>query len=189
MKLKSLKVPTITSITGRSSSIRASFIKAVIPVVFPANKSERELLINENLKKLKHTESGSKCAYCVENLATEWDHFFSIVNNKLPTGYITDIYNLVPCCGKCNQSKGSTYWKDWMNSNAPQSPFKRQINNLDIIIQNLDDFEKWSKENTYILAENQLKSLLNYMHDCELFLESLKKFQSEADFLKKKFLI
>lgn len=38
-----------------------------------------------------------------------------MVVDKIPSGYYTDSANLVPCCGKCNQSKGAKFWYDYMN--------------------------------------------------------------------------
>ena len=42
------------------------------------------------------------------------DHLRPLVKDKEPTGYISEIHNLVPSCGKCNQSKGNKEWKAWM---------------------------------------------------------------------------
>ncbi|MBK7930055.1 MAG: HNH endonuclease [Bryobacterales bacterium] len=47
-----------------------------------------------------------RCAYCGDPF-TEWDHFRPIVSGRRPTGYFSEIANLVPACGKCNQSKGA----------------------------------------------------------------------------------
>jgi endonuclease I len=44
------------------------------------------------------------------------------VLKKKPTGYISEIHNLVPACGKCNQSKGNKEWRQWMLSDATLSP-------------------------------------------------------------------
>ena len=66
-------------------------------------------------------ESNFRCSYC-RDAASEWDHFRPLVKDKQPTGYITEIHNLVPACGKCNQSKGNKDWKTWMLGDAELSP-------------------------------------------------------------------
>src|SRR5207247_1402579 len=61
-----------------------------------------------------------------------------------PTGYPSSIRNLVPSCGKCNQSKGKTDWKTWMVGKARFCPSQRGIVGLEKRIQNLEAFEKWA---------------------------------------------
>ena len=34
----------------------------------------------------------------------------------MPTGYITEIHNLVPCCSACNSLKGKKEFVDWYKS-------------------------------------------------------------------------
>jgi endonuclease I len=54
-----------------------------------------------------------------------------LVVDKKPTGYISEIQNLVPSCGKCNQSKGNKNWKLWITSEAKLSPASRGISNIE----------------------------------------------------------
>lgn len=82
------------------------------------------------------------CAYC-GGPKSEWDHFRAIVSDRKPTGYTTEIANLVPSCGKCNQSKGNKPWLDWIKSNAKQSPLRRNVPDLDERIQRLKKYEGW----------------------------------------------
>ena len=131
------KMPSQMNISGRSSSITAAFVASIIPRVEPSGEE-----IDTALKILEMGTNAVKCAYCGD-MATEWDHFRPIVKNKLPTGYITEIRNLVPSCGKCNQSKGNHYWKDWMLGTAPQCPNTRKIPDLDNKIRILEKYENW----------------------------------------------
>jgi hypothetical protein len=78
--------------------------------------------------------------------ATEWDHFRPLVLGKRPTGYISEIKNLVPACGKCNQSKGNKNWKEWIESSAKLSPKTRGINDIDAKIIRLEQYELWGEE-------------------------------------------
>src|SRR5437879_2441877 len=75
--------------------------------------------------------------------ASEWDHLRPIVDNMRPTGFISEIANLVPSCGKCNQSKRNAYWKTWMLSNAPLSPTGRSVRNVDDLAARLEAYEQW----------------------------------------------
>jgi hypothetical protein len=85
-----------------------------------------------------------QCAYC-GSAASEWDHLRPLVMNKKPTGYISEIRNLVPSCGKCNQSKGNKEWKVWINSAAKLSPTARGIRDVATRIKRLEAYEQWAK--------------------------------------------
>jgi hypothetical protein len=82
------------------------------------------------------------CAYCGDQ-HTEWDHLRPLVIGKLPTGYISEIHNLVPACGKCNQSKGNTPWRDWMFGSATLSPATRGILDVADRARRLEEYEAW----------------------------------------------
>lgn len=133
------KMPKATTIMARTSSITNSFVNGIIPCIAPAEEEIKRVL---NI--LGMDKDNVKCSYCGDK-CTEWDHFRPLVIDKRPTGYISEINNLVPACGKCNQSKGNKYWKDWILSDAQLSPKTRNIYNLDTIIENLENFEKQTK--------------------------------------------
>jgi hypothetical protein len=130
-------LPSSGSIKGRESSITAAFIQAIVPVVEPTDGE-----IAEALEILCMQSGNCVCAYCGDP-RTEWDHFRPLVTAQRPTGYITEIANLVPACGKCNQSKGGKYWRDWMTSDAKRSPKTRGVAGLAQRIQRLENYEKW----------------------------------------------
>ncbi|PPD47349.1 MAG: HNH endonuclease [Methylobacter sp.] len=123
-------------ITGRSSSITNAFINSIIPVVPPSAEDVKQAL--EILGMM--TPETFQCAYC-GSVASEWDHLRSLVKDKKPTGYISEIHNLVPCCGKCNQSKGNKEWKTWMHSNAKLSPKARGIKDIPERVKRLEAYE------------------------------------------------
>lgn len=122
-------------ITGRSSSITNSFINAIIPVVTPTAGE-----VESALRVLGMNFDNYSCAYCGDT-ASEWDHLRPLVKNKKPTGYISEISNLVPSCGKCNQSKGNKEWEAWMRSSAVLSPNTRGIRDLEARIARLREYE------------------------------------------------
>ena len=130
------KMPKPVKIIGKTSTITNSFVNGIIPVIKP---TEQE--ITDALEALGMTEDTICCAYCGDKY-TEWDHFHPLVKGKKPTGYISEIHNLVPACGKCNQSKGNKYWREWMFSNAPRSPKTRKIKDLEERAEILEGYEK-----------------------------------------------
>jgi len=131
------QLPVPMSVTGRSSSITNAFINAIIPVIEPSEEEELEAL-----RILQIDPQDIRCAYCGVK-ATEWDHLRPIVSNQEPTGYITEIANLVPSCGKCNQSKGKSRWQDWMEGTARLSPKSRGISDINIRVERLKAYEAW----------------------------------------------
>ncbi|MDR6143645.1 hypothetical protein QE375_003199 [Microbacterium foliorum] len=127
-------MPKPVRITGRSSSITNSFVNGVIPVVVPSEAEVREAL--EILGMLERVT----CSYCGDT-STEWDHLRPLVDKQRPTGYISEIHNLVPACGKCNQSKGNKHWLTWMRSTARLSPTARGVADIEERIARLHAYE------------------------------------------------
>ena len=122
-------------ITGRSSSITNSFINSIIPVIEPTNDEVKHALFI-----LGMDHDTFQCSYCGAT-ATEWDHLRPLVMNKKPTGYVSEIQNLVPACGKCNQSKGNKDWKVWMVSDAALSPKTKGVSDIQDRIEKLECYE------------------------------------------------
>jgi hypothetical protein len=133
--LRCFNMPSGTTITGRVSSIRNVFVAAIVTVIPPTVDEIRQVL-----SILETTPATFECAYCGSR-ATEWDHLRPLVNNGKPTGYITCIRNLVPSCGKCNQSKGKSDWKTWMMGGAKLSPRSRGVTGLEVRIARLERYE------------------------------------------------
>ncbi|NQZ91078.1 MAG: HNH endonuclease [Moritella sp.] len=123
-------------ITDRSSTITNSFINSIIPVIEPTNEE-----VKHALEILGMDQDSFQCSYC-GIVATEWDHLRPLVMNKKPTGYVSEIHNLVPACGKCNQSKGNKDWRVWMMSDAPLSPKTKGISDIKERMERLDLYER-----------------------------------------------
>lgn len=141
------KMPKPMKITGRSSSITNSFINSIIPVIEPTNEQVKHALYI-----LEMDHDSFQCSYCGA-VATEWDHLRPLVMNKKPTGYVSEIHNLVPACGKCNQSKGNKNWRVWMVSNAVLSPKTKGISDIKERMERLDRYEN-SEEPTKVDFES-----------------------------------
>jgi 5-methylcytosine-specific restriction endonuclease McrA len=131
------QLPTPGNIAGRSSSITNAFFNAIIPI---HNPTDEEAL--EALAILEMDPNDIRCAYCGDKF-TEWDHLRAIITDQKPTGFITEIANLVPACGKCNQSKGKQAWLTWIVSHARLSPKTRGVVDLDERISRLKTYERW----------------------------------------------
>jgi hypothetical protein len=135
--IKVFKMPKQVNISARSSSITNSFVNGIIPYIYPT-----EIEVKKALEILELNADDLRCAYCGDKL-TEWDHLRPIVKNKKPTGYILNIFNLVPACGKCNQSKGNKHWNEWIESDADLSPKTRMVPDLKGRMARLSKYEKW----------------------------------------------
>lgn len=136
---KAFQMPKSLKIPGRITTITNVFVSNIIPSINP-----KSFEIKKVLAILEQNYNDVRCAYCGDK-ATEWDHFRPLVKDGRPTGYISEIRNLVPACGKCNQSKINNDWYKWMTGNAPKSPQKRGVKNLKTFIERLKKYEKWSK--------------------------------------------
>ena len=167
-------------ITGRTSTMTHAFITSIIPHIEPTEKQ-----IRESLEVLHISPENITCAYCGDT-ATEWDHLRPLVKNKKPTGYISEIHNLVPSCGKCNQSKGNKYWRDWINSTAKLSPKTRNINNLDELIERLEKYENWGTVRVIEFEEIVNPALWEkHWHNREKLFDLMKESQELANEIKK----
>jgi len=124
------------------------------------------------------------CAYCGDT-ASEWDHLRPLVKNKQPTGYISEIHNLVPACGKCNQSKGNKPWAEWMLSNAKLSPKNRGISDIELRIKRLQEYEQWEQP-TVVDFEQIVGSELWQQHweNCEKVQSMMREAQVTADAIR-----
>ena len=163
-------------ITARESSITNSFVAALIPVVIP---SDDELA--EAFRILGADPGDLRCAYCGDR-ATEWDHLRPIVDNKRPTGHITSIQNLVPSCGKCNQSKGKRHWRAWMYGPARHSPKTRDLPDIDERAARLARYEAWGGTEPLAFADLAEQSLLRqHWRNLEIVAQILRSSQELAD--------
>ena len=136
---ESFSMPKPMKITGRSSSITNSFVNSITPVIAPTVEQ-----IGRALDILEISHRDMRCAYCGDR-STEWDHLNPLVANKQATGFISEIENLVPACGKCNQSKGNKSWRDWMVGGARLSPKTRRVADIERRMKLLEEYEKQNK--------------------------------------------
>ncbi len=170
------RMPSVQTMVSRKSSITNAFVSAIIPVIAPTYDE-----IERALKILAMEPDDVRCAYCGDQ-STEWDHLRPLVIKRRPTGYISEIANLVPACGKCNQSKGNKQWRDWILSNAKLSPTGRGKGDITERSARLEAFEEWLSPiqvdfDTIVGHEEWEK----YWNLCEELVGELHKCQQVAD--------
>jgi hypothetical protein len=182
--LKCFSMPSGQSITGRSSSIRNAFVAAIIPSIKPSAAD-----VEKVLRILGLVPDDVRCVYCGDK-ATEWDHLRPLVTKGRPTGYPSSIKNLVPACGKCNQSKGKSDWKAWMCGKARLSPTARGMVHIAQRIGRLEVYEQWATCERLEIEElvDKLK-LGKYYELQEDILDKMRKAQEVADSLRKQILV
>ncbi|WP_298107439.1 HNH endonuclease signature motif containing protein [Bradyrhizobium sp.] len=166
-------------ITGRSSSLAAVFVQAIIPRSSDADQLE------EGLEKFGIARD--QCAYCGAK-GSDLDHFFAIVKNKRPSGYFHCAKNLVPSCGTCNQSKGGHHWETWMLGTAKNSPRSRGVSDIEERADKLRRFEEWGGQMP--VSEDDLRSAVGaerwdaYWQRLEEIKGLMASAQIEADIIR-----
>jgi hypothetical protein len=177
--MAAFQMPSVQTMVSRKSSITNAFVSAIIPVIVPTHDE-----IEEALRILGMEPHDVQCAYCGDK-ASEWDHLRPLVLDRRPTGYVSEIANLVPSCGKCNQSKGNKPWREWMVSSARLSPTGRGIAGVADRIGKLEKYAQW-RSPTRIDFESVL-GRDGWEHDwslCEAVIEQLRRCQDVADTLR-----
>jgi hypothetical protein len=167
------------NITSRSSSITNCFVQAIIPSIEPTSEEVAEALsvLGMSIEKIS-------CVYCGSR-TTDWDHLRPLVRGKRPTGYITEIRNLVPACGPCNQSKGGSDWEAWMNGKARGSPKTRGISDLQSRIEKLRAFEVWGAVQPLSLGKLANEKLWNsHWAHLDSIINEMRTAQAHAELLR-----
>jgi len=173
------QMPSFQTMVSRKSSITNAFVNSVVPMVTPTIQE-----VDEALSILEIDPSDVRCAYCGDK-SSEWDHLRPLVIGRRPTGYISEIANLVPACGKCNQSKGNKPWREWMlSTTAQRSPTSRGRTDVAARMERLSRFEQW-KSATKIDFEAIVgrERWDHYWSLCEAVVDELKQCQEIADAL------
>ena len=88
------KMPTKSDLKGRTSTISNAFAISVTPYIVPSEEEVKKLYQELDIKE-------GQCAYCLGNGNCR-DHLKPLVKDGMPTGYITDITNIIS-----NQQKKS----------------------------------------------------------------------------------
>lgn len=173
------RMPSIQTMTSRKTSITNAFVSAIIPSVGPSVDE-----IGEALSILGMDPTEVRCAYCGDK-ASEWDHLRPLVVKRRPTGFISEIANLVPACGKCNQSKGNSPWREWMLGKARLLPTGRGVPNIPERVSRLEAYERWrAPRRVEFESIVPQESWDRYWALCEQVIEDMRRCQEVADALR-----
>jgi hypothetical protein len=176
------KMPLFQTMVSRKSSVTNAAVNSIIPAIKPSIDD-----IAKALTILGMTPDAVRCAYCGDP-ATEWDHLRPLVINRRPTGFISELANLVPACGKCNQSKRNQPWREWMlNEAAERSPAGRGLTGIDERMARLEAFEKW-RSPTHLDFESLIgrDEWERYWSLVEAVIEDMRSCKEVADSLKQR---
>lgn len=177
LKFQGAKRPQAQKLKGRKTTINNAFVLSILPVIEPTDED-----IQQALEVLGQDPGDVRCVYCGAP-SHGWDHLRPVVRNSFPTGFITEIANLVPACGKCNSSKAGADWRAWMTSTTAQgSPTSRGIPDIAERIAKLEAFEVWRKpthiEFEKIISKNDWDA---YWRSRDAIIEKMLRCQEAAD--------
>ena len=174
------KMPSKSNLKGRSSTISNAFAISITPYITP-----NALEVQDSYDILKIEEG--QCAYCLGE-GTGKDHLKPLVRNGMPTGFITAIGNLVPCCSSCNSSKGAKEFKDWYLSSKNILRLKKRglddnkieeryrlISDYESKIENPIDSEEIVGKELWEEYKNRKKAFFEKLSDDQAFCDRLNK--------------
>jgi len=175
------RMPSVQGMLARKSSITNAYVNSIIPIIKPTIED-----IDAALGILQMDADNVRCVYCGDE-SSEWDHLRPLVLNRRPTGFISEIANLVPACGKCNQSKGNKPWRDWMRSDAKRSPTGRGLPDVEQRIALIEKYEQW-QEPTHVdfAAIVGSDAWSEYWALCDALIEDMRASQEVADRIKQR---
>ena len=183
MCAKKIKMPSKCDLKHRTSSISNAFAQAVTPYVKPTDDE-----INSMLDELGIEEN--QCAYCLAKVEqVQMDHLHPLVSNKMPTGHITHISNLVPSCGSCNGSKGNKEFVEWYDDPKTKAYLKKAKLSEDQIKERRDVILEYSKKSVSygegyetVLSEEEIQEYIqkrdainNALIDAQDWFDEIKK--------------
>ena len=160
----------------RSTTINHAFASAIS---YYNNYDESE--INKALKFLgQNPNNDLKCVYCNKKAET-WDHLEALVNKGMFTGYGHELGNLVPCCKKCNSSKGRKNYIEFINKLDKNDSEKIEL------VSKLTDYKNYFLINKVDINSEEYNKLTEkfYAVRNEIF-ELMKKADIEAEIIREK---
>jgi hypothetical protein len=83
-----------------------------------------------------------ECVYCGDSNVRRWDHLVPVTE-----GGEAVLGNMVPACSRCDDSKGASFFKDWMKGSAPYSPTTRKI---DGVRRKMNQIERYAASFDYV---------------------------------------
>ena len=160
IKAKALRA----TVQRRGTSTRREMFRQLAPQAKPV--SQRLLRSRyERLRKL-----GAGCVYCGRH-ANTMDHIEPLVLDGMPTGLIPTVLDTLPCCSRCNSSKGAHSWRVFMKRlQWPSSKHSARI-------KWLATYDRWRRRHaqrwsvqTYAV---QIKQLNVMVDECHAFMQNM----------------
>ena len=175
------KMPACQNLKDRISTINNAYATGITPYIRPDNENE----IDQYYKELGVEKN--QCVYCLGE-GNGMDHLKPLVEGGMPSGYITDIHNLVPCCSRCNSSKGSKSFEDWYLSDKNIKRLKKlglddnkinerykKICDFEDKIPGPIDYEKIVGKDKWEEYKSRKKKLVKQLEEEQKFLDDLNK--------------
>jgi 5-methylcytosine-specific restriction endonuclease McrA len=106
-------------VASRTTTINHAFASAVAP----HDRFDPKTVIAALRQLDQNPDETLLCVYCDTDAET-WDHVYATVSKKVFSGYGHRLGNLLPCCKRCNSKKGSRDWKQFLQSNENDDPFR-----------------------------------------------------------------
>jgi 5-methylcytosine-specific restriction endonuclease McrA len=131
------RMPGAQSIRSRRSTVTNAFVNSIMPAIRPTSAE-----VDESLSILGMKRGEERCVYCGRE-STGSDHLRPLVEGSRPSGYITEIANLVPCCGRCNSRKGNSSWRQWMARLREMLSDPTDVAQHNLRVTRLESYEKW----------------------------------------------
>jgi hypothetical protein len=76
-----------------------------------------------------------QCVYCGSREIRRWDHLYPVA-----AGGDAVVGNMVPACGRCDDSKQDLPYREWVISAARYSPKSQGVPDLDIRLARIDAY-------------------------------------------------
>lgn len=140
-----------------------------------------ETLIDSALKILGQKPNDNlKCVYCKKEAET-WDHLEALVKKGMFTGFGHQLGNLVPCCKRCNSSKGKKTHIDFIKTLNIDDNEKSELSNL------LNNYKIEFKSNIIdIESEEYLAITKEYFEIKDKIFELMKEADKKAELIREK---
>ena len=129
-----------------------------------------------NLAMVQYTawlEQIDGCVYCGGD-ANTWDHLHPLVVGGMPSGIVPSRFELLPCCSRCNSSKGKTHWRLYMDRLISKG---RQALDHGARVNYLERYDAWRMEHEQrwdaTAHEATIRELSAVVGDCHQFMQRL----------------
>ena len=152
------------TVQRRDTSTRREMFRQLAPQATPVSQ---RLLRSRNTRL---QELGAGCVYCGQN-ANTMDHLEPLVKNGMPTGLIPTILDMLPCCSRCNSSKGAHSWRVFMKR------MKWKSNAHTERIKWLAEYDKWRRRHAQRWSVQkhavQIAQLNTMVNECHAFMQNM----------------